>query len=251
MYNPFLLFGKTILITGASSGIGRETAIEVSRLGANVVITGRDHSRLSETFSNLDQESGQQHLQIISDLSNEESLVELINELPLLDGCVNNAGMGKMTPIQFLSSEDLTRVFTLNCFSPMLLTKHLLRKKKLKKGASLVFTSSIAGFSNVSPANAIYGSSKNALNAYVKYAALELAGKGIRCNAVHPGRVNTPLIENRLMSEEDVKRDLEFYPLKRYGEPREVAYAIIYLLSDASAWVTGSNLVIDGGRSLK
>ena len=105
----------------------------------------------------------------------------------------------------------------------------------------MVFTASISGYNNVSPANGIYGASKSALSAYMKYAALELAGKGIRCNAVHPGRVNTPLIANRLLSQEDVAKDMEQYPLKRYAEPEEVAYAIIYLLSDASAFVTGSN----------
>ena len=115
----------------------------------------------------------------------------------------------------------------------------------------MVFTASITGYNNVAPANGIYGTSKSALSAYMKYAALELAGKGIRCNAVHPGRINTPLISNRMLTEEDVAKDVEQYPLKRYGEPSEVAYAIIYLLSDAASWVTGTNLVIDGGRSLK
>ena len=133
----------------------------------------------------------------------------------------------------------------------MLLMKYLVKKKKLKNPSSVVFTASISGYNNVAPANGIYGSSKAALSAYMKYAALELAGKGIRCNAVHPGRVNTPLIENRLISQEDMLKDLEMYPLKRYAQPEEVAYAVIYLLSDAASFVTGSDLVIDGGRSLK
>ena len=96
-----------------------------------------------------------------------------------------------------------------------------------------------------------YGTSKSALSAYMKYAAFRVGWKGIRCNAVHPGRINTPLISNRMLTEEDVAKDVEQYPLKRYGEPSEVAHAIIYLLSDAASWVTGTNLVIDGGRSLK
>ncbi len=124
-------------------------------------------------------------------------------------------------------------------------------EKKLRNSSSVVFTASISGYNNVAPANGIYGTSKSALSTYMKYAALELAGKGIRCNAVQPGRINTPLISNRLLSEEDVIKDIEQYPMKRYGKPEEVAFAIIYLLSDASAWVTGTNLVIDGGRSLK
>ena len=117
--------------------------------------------------------------------------------------------------------------------------------------SSVVFTASISAYGNVAPANGIYGASKSALSTYMKYAALELAGKGIRCNAVHPGRIQTPLIENKLLTMEDVAKDIDVYPLKRYGKPEEVAHAIIYLLSDASLWVTGTHLVIDGGRSLK
>ena len=248
MHNPFSLDGKTILITGASAGIGRQTAIECSKLGAKVIITGRREDALIETLSML---SGDGHLFVKADISSEEGCGMLISQIPVLDGCVSNAGVGKMLPVQFYSQEILNEVFGINAFSPMLLLKLLVKKKKLKNPSSVVFTSSISGYSNVAPANGIYGASKSALTAYVKYAALELAGKGIRCNCVHPGRVNTPLISNRLLSQEDVAKDMEQYPLKRYGEPEEIAYAIIYLLSDASSWVTGSNLVIDGGRSLR
>lgn len=250
MFNPFSLNGKTILVTGASSGIGRATAIECSKSGAHLILTARNEERLNETLSLLSNQLSN-HQVVLADLNDEDDVNRLVEEIPCLDGCVYNAGIAKMTPIQFFSNEELNSFFQTNAISPMILTKALLRKKKLNKNASLVFTSSIAGFSNITPANAMYGSSKSALNAYVKYAALELAGKGVRCNSVHPGRVNTPLIQNRLLSEEDVKKDLDMYPLKRYGEPEEIAYAIIYFLSDASKWVTGSNLVIDGGRSLK
>jgi len=250
MYNPFSLQGKTILITGASSGIGKTTAIECSKLGANVVITGRDADRLDETFSALHGDANS-HIKIVADLTNENELQQLVDSLPILDGCVNNAGVGKMLPLQFYSTEVLENVFQINTFAPMLLMKYLVKKKKLKNPSSVVFTASISGYNNVAPANGIYGSSKSALSAYMKYAALELARKGIRCNAVHPGRVNTPLIENRLISQEDMLKDVEMYPLKRYAQPEEVAYAIIYLLSDAASFVTGSDLVIDGGRSLK
>lgn len=248
MYNPFSLEGKTILVTGASSGIGRTTAIECSKLGATLVLTGRNEEALLEAKAQL---QGDNHLHMIADLSEEKNCEELVKQLPVLDGCVSNAGMGKMLPVQFYSMEVLEDVFKINSFAPMLLLKHLVKKKKLKNPSSVVFTASISGYNNVAPANGIYGASKSALSAYMKYAALELAGKGIRCNAVHPGRVNTPLIANRLLSQEDVEKDMEQYPLKRYAEPEEVAYAIIYLLSDASSFVTGSNLVIDGGRSLK
>ena len=249
MYNPFSLEGKTILVTGASSGIGRVTAIECAKLGANLILTGRNVQNLHETLQTLEGEKG--HQVIAADLSNEDECGELVASLPMLDGFVCNAGIGKMIPIQFYSSDVLEEVFGVNVFAPMLLVKLLVRKKKMKNPSSVVFTASISAYGNVSPANGIYGASKSALSTYMKYAALELAGKGIRCNAVHPGRIQTPLIENKLLTAEDVARDVDVYPLKRYGKPEEVAHAIIYLLSDASSWITGTNLVIDGGRSLK
>lgn len=249
MYNPFSLEGKTILVTGASSGIGRVTAIECAKLGATLILTGRNVQNLHETLQTLEGEKG--HQVIAADLSNEDECGELVASLPMLDGFVCNAGIGKMIPIQFYSSDVLEEVFGVNVFAPMLLVKLLVRKKKMKNPSSVVFTASISAYGNVSPANGIYGASKSALSTYMKYAALELAGKGIRCNAVHPGRIQTPLIENKLLTAEDVARDVDVYPLKRYGKPEEVAHAIIYLLSDASSWITGTNLVIDGGRSLK
>lgn len=249
MNNPFSLEGKTVLVTGASSGIGRATAIECSKLGATVVLNGRNIHNLRETLEAMDSEK--EHCMIAADLSSEEGCNELTGSVPVLDGFVCNAGIGKMLPLQFYTSEVLEEVFGVNIFAPMLLLKQLIRKKKLKNPASVVFTASISGYSNVAPANGIYGASKSALTAYMKYAALELAGKGIRCNAVHPGRIQTPLIANRMLTEADVAKDMESYPLKRYGKPEEVAHAIIYLLSDAASWVTGTSLVIDGGRSLK
>ena len=155
-----------------------------------------------------------------------------------------------MRPVQFITEKDLDSIFSINCFSPMLTVKQLVKKKKLASSSSIVFTSSISGYTNVSLGNATYGASKNALTAFMKYSALELAARGIRCNAVHPGRIDTPLIHSGITDEEMNARDMERYPLKRYGRPEEVAYAIVYLLSEAAAWITGSSLVIDGGRSL-
>lgn len=249
-YNPFSLEGKTVFVTGASSGIGRATAIECSKLGATLILTGRRQKALLETKEQLEIQNGE-HSILVADLTDEKVCENLVAELPILDGYVSNAGMSRMLPLQFYSSDVLNEVFQINCFSPMLLLKQLVKKKKLRNPSSVVFTASISGYNNVAPANGIYGTSKSALGAYMKYAALELARKGIRCNAVHPGRIKTPLISNCLLTEEDITKDIELYPLKRYGEPEEVAHAIIYLLSDASSWVTGTNLLIDGGRSLK
>lgn len=248
MYNPYSLKGKTILITGASSGIGRTTAIECSRLGAKVILSGRNLTSLEETLSQLD---GEIHQILTADLTDDKQRAELIDDISILDGCVLNAGLSKLALIPYYKEEDLKDLFEINTFSPILLTRQLVKKKKLKNPSSIVYTASIAGYSNIVPSNGMYGASKAALSAYMKYAALELSGKGIRCNAVHPGMTNTSMIKNRHISEEDLKKDTENYPLRRYGNPEEIAWAIIYLLSDASAWVTGTDLVIDGGRSLK
>lgn len=249
MYNPYSLEGKTILITGASSGIGRATAVECSKLGATLVLSGRNEDRIRETLAMCDNPN--KHSFLLVDISNEEGVRQLVSDLPLIDGCVSNAGVGKTVPISFISEDKLKDLFRIDCFSSILLTKELVKKKKLAKKSSVVYTLSIAGNYNILPGNSIYGTAKTGLSAFVKYAAVELASKGIRCNAVSPGMVNTPLVKSTRVSEEDLKNDMEQYPLKRYGEPEEIAYAIIYLLSDAASWVTGSNLVIDGGRSLK
>lgn len=247
--NPFGLDGKTVLITGASSGIGRAAAVEISRAGASkCVLVARNVAALEETAAMLAE--GCEAIVAECDLSDTESVERLAESIPALDGVVLNAGINKMKPLQFYTARDLESIFGVNCFAPMMLVRHLVKKKRLNKGGAIVFTASISGYSNVSVGNGIYGSSKSALSAFMKYAALELSGKGIRCNAIHPGRVETPLI-HAVTSEEDIRRDLENYPLGRYGRAEEIAWSMVYLLSDASAWVTGSDIVIDGGRSLK
>jgi len=247
--NPFSLEGKTVLITGASSGIGRSTAIECSKLGASVIITGRNSERLNETFEAL--KKGAVHKQIIGDLINNGDLENLVNQIPEIDGLVNNAGIVKLIPVSFYTSEELERIYKLNVFAPMILLNQLLKKKKLRKKSSIVFTSSISGVFRVTPGNGIYAASKNSLDAFMRISALELAPKGIRCNSVNPGMVETNITNlNGKLTEEQYKLDIQEYPLKRYGKPEDVAYAIIYLLSDASSWVTGSTIKIDGGRTL-
>ena len=243
LYNPYSLNGKTILVTGASSGIGRATAMECSKLGAKVVITGRNAARLQQTYESLD---GDGHIQIIAELTNSADLENLANLVPNLDGVVNNAGISINNPIKFVNQEDLQTIFQTNAFTPMLLIKQLLRKKKINNNASLVFTSSTAAFMS-SFGNSMYGASKAALQAYTRYVGRELASKGIRANSIHPAMVDTPLIKDGNYSDDDLQKDKLRYPLGRYGRPEEIAWAIIYLLSDASAWVTGHSLVIDGG----
>lgn len=247
MYNPFSLGGKTVLVTGASSGIGRATAIECSKIGAKVVITARNEERLKETLNALE---GDGHQMICFDLSESDKLDEFVAQLPALQGFVSNAGTNKMSPVNFIKEDDLKEVFQVNAFSPILLLRMLLKKKKLEKESSVVFTSSLSGIGAVGTGNGVYAASKGAVSMFIKVAALELAAKQIRVNAVCPGMVQTQMIQDGAVSEQ-LEKGLADYPLGRYGEPKDIAHAIIYLLSGASSWITGTNLVIDGGLTIK
>lgn len=247
MYNPFSLEGKTILVTGASSGIGRTTAIECSKMGAKLVITARNEERLKKTLLDL---NGEGHVALIADLTAKDDISSLVSSLPSLDGVVYNAGVGITVPLGFIKEEDMYRVFETNLFSTMMLNKAILRKKKINKQASIVFTSSISALFNT-PGIALYGATKAALLSYMRSCACELAEKKIRVNAVLPGMIQTELINGGTLSEADKEIDMATYPLKRYGTPQDVAYAFIYLLSDASSWVTGTSLIVDGGKLMR
>lgn len=248
MYNPFSLEGKTILVTGASSGIGRTTAIECSKLGATVIITARNVDNLKDTLSMLE---GDGHQLICSDLENINDIEKLAFNVPYLDGLVSNAGMDKLAPISLINTITLDKIFRVNSIAPVILIKAMLKEKKIRKKSSIVFTSSISGNYTSAIAHASYSMSKSALSSYMKIAALELAVKQIRCNAVCPGMTETKLIHATL-SEEQLNKDRHNnYPLGRYGSTKDVAHGIIYLLSDAASWVTGTNLIIDGGYTLR
>lgn len=248
-YNPYSLVGKTILVTGASSGIGETTAIECSKIGAKVIITGRNESRLTEVFAHLENYAAREHRMIIAELNDEGSLMNLVNQIDTIDGLVNNAGVNRIKPIQFIKQEDFDFVFQTNLYAGFNLLRLLLKNKKINNNSSLVFTSSVSAFFNA-PGRALYASSKAALTSLMRSFAIELANKGIRANAVHPGLVETKLIHESL-SDEELQNGIVEYPLKRYGKPEDIAWAIIYLLSDASSWVTGSSFTIDGGFMLK
>ena len=248
MYNnPFSLKDKIILVTGASSGIGKAIAIESSKMGAKVIISGRNEERLKETLSLLE---GDNNEFIIADLSVQEELEKLYKSLPALDGVVNCAGLTKVAPFPFATRESFEEVLSVNFFAPAELTRLLVKSKKIKKRGSIVFISSVSGVYCSAVASSIYSSSKGAVNRLVKGMALDLAPKGIRVNSVNPGMIDTDIFSGSAITEEQLKEDMKRYPLGRYGKPEEVAYATIYLLSDAATWTTGSNIVIDGGYTL-
>lgn len=245
--NPFSLEGKTILVTGASSGIGQATAIVCSRMGANVVVTGRNIERLNETVAQMQNQAA---VKIEADLTNAEDVDNLVASLPLIDGAVLCAGNSTTLPLQFGTREKFDEMFDVNFFAPVELMRLMYKKKKLQKGGSVVLIASIGGTHSFMPGNGIYGASKAALNSVMKYAAREYSSRKIRVNSICPGMVDTPLIHRGTITEEQLLEDAKRYPLGRYGQPEDIANAAVYLLSDASSWMTGHDLVIDGGFSI-
>lgn len=247
MYNPFSLEGKTILITGASSGIGKATAIECSKMGATIIALGRNRERLQETFDQLESVGCQQ---FALDLTDSEEVRALIDNLPKLDGVVNAAGIASTTLFQFATPEKIRGIFDVNFFAPVEFTRLLLKKKLVNKGGSIVFFSSVDGPLNVHIGNSTYSATKSAIASVARGMAVELAAKGIRVNYLMPGQTETPLIHGESITQEQLEQDMKSYPMGRYGRPEEIAYGAIYFLSDASSFTTGAGLVIDGGFTI-
>ena len=247
IYNPFSLKGKKILITGASSGIGKGAAIECSKMGAKVIITARNEERLQET---LQQMTGEGHEIRICDLANNKAIKEMVDTLPELNGIVNNAGFTITRPVRKIEEEAFQQIMQVNTIAPILTIKYLLNAKKLLNGSSIVFTSSLAGIGRMSVGNTMYGCSKGAISAFIQGAAKELAPKSIRVNAVCPAMVETQILSAGVITQEQVELTKKLYPLGRFGTPKDIAWAMVFLLSDASTWITGVNLLVDGGRAL-
>ncbi|MBQ6533553.1 MAG: SDR family oxidoreductase [Opitutales bacterium] len=249
-YNPFSLKGKTVLVTGASSGIGKATAIECSKSGANVIITARNKERLDETLAQLDVSEGQTHKSVIADLTITEELNKVVEVSQSLDGVVLCSGVGRSLPFQFANREQFDSIFEVNFFSSVELLRLLYKNKNLKKEASVVALSSIGGNRRYTVGNSIYGATKSALKSVMKFCAREFAPRKVRVNSICPGMVETPLIHGGKLTNEQLQKDMESYPLKRYGQPEDIAYCAVYLLSDAASWVTGTSITIDGGATL-
>lgn len=244
-FNPFSLEGKTILVTGASSGIGRCIAVTCSRMGAIVIINGRNICKLKETLSQMDCDC---HDIIVGDLTKTDSLCALVEKLPILDGIVHCAGVGQRILCKDLHSDDVNQVMDVNFKAPVMLQAELIRQKKVNKAASIVFIASIATWSP-SFGNAVYSASKGAITSYAKCLAIELAPRKVRVNCISPAMVWTDLIINESVDEGQLKEDEQNYPLKRYGQPEDIANLVVYMLSDASTWMTGSNVKISGGAN--
>ena len=244
-FNPFTLEGKNILVTGASAGIGKSIAVMCSRAGARMFITGRNQGRLEGTLKEM---YGEGHLSLVADLKYASSLSDLLRQVPELDGIVYCAGVGQRKPCKMITTSDVDEVMDVNFKSNVLLQAGLLKNRKVKKGSSIVFMASRAA-SSPSVGNSIYSASKGAIISYARCLALELASRQIRVNCICPAMVWTDLILNGGLSKEDLEAAQLNYPLRRYGKPEDVAYLSVYLLSDASSWMTGSCLDLTGGAS--
>ena len=246
MNSIFSLTKKKILVTGSSSGIGRAIAVQCAKQGGNILLVARNESRLIESKEML---SEGEHAFFIGDLANDESIFKLANDLPILDGIVLNAGLVKTVPVRFIKREVMDEMFNVNIQGSILLIQHLIKLKKIKNGASICFISSIAS-QKVTLGNAIYSATKGAVNSFTKALALELSSKQIRVNAILPGFVETNILSESIISEEQLEIHKKNYPIGRFGNPDDIAYLAVYLMSDASQWMTGSLLPIDGGYSL-
>ena len=240
--NLFSLEGKTVFVTGASSGIGKGIAITCAKMGARVVLNGRCERRLKETASQM----GEGHIILPKDLTTFDSISELVNELPLLNGVVHCAGINELTPAKQITEADVDRIMNINFKAPVLLQAEVLKQRKLARKASIVFIASIGSETPII-GNSLYSASKGAIISYSRSLMLELAPRQIRVNCISPGMIWTNLIEGDAITMEQLKEDEKKYPLQRYGQPSDVAGLAVYLLSDASEWMTGSNVRLSGG----
>jgi len=241
----FDLSGKTVLVTGASSGIGKQTAINIAQRGGQLIISGRNMERLAQTYECL---LGKDHMLIQADLTIPDSRNRIADSIPEIDGLVNCAGQIKLYPHRVYSEKRLLELFSINYQASMLLTAELVNKKKIRDEASIIFVTSIISIVGTE-INGIYAGTKGALSGTMKCLALELAPRKIRVNCISPAFVKTPMLE-RISSQVDISNFERLHPLG-LGEAEDVANSIVYLLSNESRWVTGTNLIIDGGYSAK
>jgi len=240
------LKGKTILVTGASAGIGAAVAKLCSDLGAKVCITGRNMDRLIEVSKQLNIESEL----FQADLTLEQELDDLVKALPCIDGWVHCAGIIEPFPIKFIQSKHIKSMFTINFDSACLLSSKLMQLKKINTSASFVFISSISA-QHPYKGGSLYAASKAALESFSRSIALEFSSKGVRSNCISAALVETEMFEKtkNALSEIELLGILSSYPLG-IGKPMDVAHASAFLLSDQSSWMSGTTMTLDGGLLL-
>lgn len=236
---PFSMVDKTVLVTGASSGLGRHIAVTLARRGARLVITGRDVERLRATYADL---PGNGHVQVVADLTLAADRDRLVQAAGSLNGVVHCAGLQKHCPVRQLSESLMTEMYQVNFLAPIMLTQRLLQASAVAQQGSIIFMLSTAahiGTRGLGP----YSAMKAGLLGMIKCLALEQAKRKIRVNGISPSVIATPMWDaHQTLLEEQKSR----HPLG-LGRPDDVANGVVYMLSDASRWVTGTSLVMDGG----
>lgn len=240
------LEGKHILVTGASSGMGKVFSQMIAAEGAVVTLLARNETRLAQTCNSL---QGEGHKTVVCDLTDDEQIKAAVSGMETIDGAVFCAGINDYVPLKFVNQSKIDPIFKTNCFSQIILVQSLVKKKLINKGASLVFISSLSSEIGV-PGTLLYASSKAALNSAVRVMATELAPQGIRVNSICPGIVRTEMLSGTNISEDQFIEQEKEYPLG-LGTPEDVGHAVLFHLSDGSRWLTGQNMIIDGGYSLK
>jgi NAD(P)-dependent dehydrogenase (short-subunit alcohol dehydrogenase family) len=251
---PFNLTNKNIIITGASSGIGRQCAINCSRMGANVALFGRNQERLDETLAGMENTSN--HIAYSVDLLEYEKVDEYIKDFVgqkgKISGLINSAGVSTTLPLKMITPQKMDDFFDANVQTCINITKFASKMTAFSEdGGSIIFISSVMGAVGES-GKTLYGLTKGALIAASKSLAIELAGRRIRVNSISPGVVETPLSKKSVYSqnEESLNKIISYHPLG-LGHTEDVANACVFLLSDASKWITGVNLFVDGGYSAR
>lgn len=246
MRNPFSLEGKTILVTGASSNIGRQIAVKCSEMGAKVIATARNEERLKETLGKM---TGEGHQIVQSDLSEAEQIPALVEQLPELDGIVMCAAVFRTTPIRNNRRKYTEEMFKTNTFANIDLVQLLLKNRKIKDGGSLLFISSVAAYRPYA-GNALYSATKGAINSFCQVLAIEQGNRKIRANCVSPGIIQSDMeVKDWAVTQEELDKEEARFPLG-FGHTEDIAYAAVYMMSDASKWVTGTNMIVDGGQSI-
>ena len=244
-FNPFSLDGYRVLVTGASSGIGRQIAIHCSRMGAQVVACGRDETRLNTVMAEL---AGDANTALLADLTTDDGVAAVVAQAGKLNGVVHCAGISRLAPIKMVNARHLREVSAINFDAPVLLTQRLLAKGSIAGGGSIVFISSIAAHIGV-PGVGIYSASKAALIAMMRCLAMEVVKRGIRANCLSPALVESPLLDATEKLVGSLEAERGNYPLG-FGKPEDVANAAVFLLSQASRWITGTTIVMDGGLTV-
>lgn len=243
--DPFSLDGRRILVTGGSSGLGRAIAQACAARGATVVVNGRDGTRLAETLASLGDGA---HASIAADLVEPAGRESVVAACGTVDGVVHSAGISRLSPIRLATPQHVSDVWKINYEAPTLLTQRLLAKNQVAQNGSILFLSSIAAFIGVAGVG-VYSGTKAALIATMRCLAMEVVKRGIRVNCLAPALVETPLLAATEAVVASLEEQRAAYPLG-FGKPEDVASASVFFLSDASRWITGTTLVMDGGLTI-